>query len=52
MMLANMVDFYMRQTFNWTAAAAMAMVLLLICFVFIFLLSRVPGGRSILGESQ
>jgi hypothetical protein len=42
----------MRQTFNWTAAAAVSVVLLLLTASLIALLSRLPGGRAVLGDTQ
>ena len=51
MMMANLVDFYMRETLNWPVAAAIACLLLLLALAFIGLLSRIPGGKSVLGEA-
>jgi ABC-type spermidine/putrescine transport system permease subunit I len=51
-MMANLVDLYMRQTFNWTAAAAVSVVLLMVSVLFIVLLSRLPGGRAVLGRAE
>ena len=51
MMMANLVDFYMRETLNWPVAAAIACLLLLLSLAFIGLLSRIPGGKSVLGEA-
>jgi putative spermidine/putrescine transport system permease protein len=47
-MLANLVDFYTRQTFNWTNAAAVSVCLLLLSGVFMALLAQVPGGKAVL----
>jgi ABC-type spermidine/putrescine transport system permease subunit I len=52
MMMANLVDLYMRGTFNWPLSAAVSVVLLLISVVIIGLLSRLPGGRTVLGEAR
>ena len=51
MMMANLVDFYMRETLNWPVAAAIACLLLLLSLAFIGLLTRIPGGKSVLGEA-
>lgn len=45
MMMANLVDFYTRQTLDWPAASAIAMVLLLITGLIVVLLTRVRGGN-------
>ena len=44
MMVANLVDFYTRQTLDWTAASATAVVLLAISSILVVLLGRVRGG--------
>ncbi|WP_341989713.1 ABC transporter permease [Azorhizobium sp. AG788] len=46
MMLANLVDFYTRQTLDWPAASAIAVILLAITGVIVALLSRVRGGNA------
>ena len=46
MMLANLVDFYTRQTLDWPAASAIAMILLLITGAIVVLLTRVRGGNA------
>lgn len=46
MMMANLVDFYTRQTLDWNLASAIAMVLLAISGVLIALLLRVRKGES------
>jgi ABC-type spermidine/putrescine transport system permease subunit I len=46
MMVANIIDFYTRETLNWTFASSIAVVLLLLSGLFIFALSCVPGGRA------
>ncbi|KXU96144.1 spermidine/putrescine ABC transporter permease [Caballeronia megalochromosomata] len=48
MMLANLVDFYTRQTLDWTLAASIAMMLLVISAVLIAMLGRVQQGREAL----
>ena len=44
MMMANLVDFYTRQTLDWTAASAISIVLLVISGVLAALLMRVRGA--------
>ncbi|KAA0687891.1 ABC transporter permease [Azospirillum brasilense] len=44
MMVANLVDFYTRQTLDWTAASATAVVLLAISGLLVAMLGRVRGG--------
>jgi ABC-type spermidine/putrescine transport system permease subunit I len=50
-MLANLVDFYTRETLNWTLASAMSVVLLALSAVLLLLLSRSPGGRVLFGQT-
>ncbi|MBW1885342.1 MAG: ABC transporter permease [Deltaproteobacteria bacterium] len=45
MMMANLVDFHVRETLDWPMASAVAVVLLLISAVFIIALARVRGGQ-------
>lgn len=52
MMLANLVDFYTRQTLDWNVASAIAIVLLVISGVFIALLARVAGARHVLQHAH
>lgn len=52
MMLANLVDFYTRQTLDWSAASAIAIVLLVISGVFIALLARAGGTRNVLEQAH
>ena len=52
LMMANLVDFYTRETLNWTLASSISLVLLVLSMFLIFLLSRIPGGGSILGEAN
>ena len=51
MMVANLVDFYTRQTLDWTAASATAMVLLGISALLVTVLSRVRGGAGLVGAA-
>jgi putative spermidine/putrescine transport system permease protein len=46
MMMANLVDFYTRQTLDWTLAAAIAMTLLLLSAMLIALLIRVRPNEA------
>ena len=48
-MVANLVDFYTRQTLDWTAASATAVVLLAFSVVLVFLLGRVRGASGLSG---
>lgn len=47
MMVANLVDFYTRQTLDWTAASATAIVLLVISGLLVALLGKVRGGAGL-----
>ncbi|MBD1601297.1 ABC transporter permease [Pseudomonas sp. CA3A] len=49
MMIANLIDFYTRQTLDWPAASAIAVVLLAISAVLVIVLGRVRGGNGTLG---
>ncbi|WP_244523726.1 ABC transporter permease [Bosea sp. BIWAKO-01] len=51
MMVANLVDFYTRQTLDWTAASATAVVLLLISGVLVALLGKVRGASGLSGAA-
>lgn len=44
-MLANLVDFHIRETLDWAMASAVAIELLLVAAVFILLLARVRGAQ-------
>ena len=46
-MLANLVDFYTRQTFDWALASGAAVVLLALSGLFIAVLARAPGARQL-----
>ncbi|TCG09572.1 spermidine/putrescine ABC transporter permease [Paraburkholderia steynii] len=48
MMLANLIDFYTRQTLDWTLAASIAMMLLVLSSVLIAMLGRVQQGKEAL----
>ena len=52
MMIANIIDFYVREVLNWTFASSIAVVLLILSAVFIFMLSLVPGGRTFVEGGQ
>jgi mannopine transport system permease protein len=51
MMVANLVDFYTRQTLDWTAASATAVVLLLISGLLVALLGKVRGASGLSGAA-
>src|SRR5258706_3005490 len=51
MMVANLVDFYTRQTLDWTTASATAMVLLLISRLLVPLLRPVRGASGLSGRT-
>jgi ABC-type spermidine/putrescine transport system permease subunit I len=51
-MLANLVDFYTRQTFDWALASGAAVVLLALSGLFIAVLARVPGARQLVTDGQ
>ncbi len=51
MMVANLVDFYTRQTLDWTAASAIAMVLLAISGCLVALLGRIRGAQGLSGAA-
>lgn len=51
MMVANLVDFYTRQTLDWTAASATAMVLLAISGGLVALLGRMRGAQGLSGAA-
>jgi mannopine transport system permease protein len=44
MMVANLIDFYTRQTLDWPLASAISVVLLAISGVLVAMLGRVRGG--------
>lgn len=46
MMMANLIDFYTRQTLDWPMASAVAMALLVITGAMVLLLTRVRGGDA------
>ncbi|MGR3316569.1 ABC transporter permease [Roseovarius indicus] len=50
MMVANLIDFYTRQTLDWPLASAIAIVLLLISGVLVAALGKVQGGAGIAGR--
>ena len=47
MMMANLVDFYTRQTLDWNLASAIAIVLLAISGLFIAALMRVHARAGL-----
>lgn len=52
MMIANLIDFYTRQTLDWPVASAIAVVLLGISGVLVAILGRVRGGQGTMGTAQ
>lgn len=46
MMMANLIDFYTRDTLNWNAASAIAVILLITSAVLLVLLTRVRGTEK------
>jgi len=48
-MLANLVEFYLREALNWQMAAALAVVLLGTAVVFAALILRTRAGASLAG---
>ena len=51
MMVANLVDFYTRQTLDWTAASATAMVLFAISACLVAMLGRIRGAQGLSGAA-
>lgn len=49
MMIANIIDFYLRETLNWPMASAVSVVLVAIAILFTVVISRLPGGSAIAG---
>jgi len=47
MMMANLVDFYTRQTLDWNLASAIAIVLLALSALLIGALMRVQRNRAL-----
>lgn len=53
MMMANIVDFYVREVLDWPMASAISTLLLFMAVATTILLSKIPGGSSLLsGEAQ
>jgi mannopine transport system permease protein len=51
MMIANLIDFYTRQTLDWPVASAIAVVLLLISGLLVAILGKVRGGQGTMGAA-
>lgn len=51
MMVANLVDFYTRQTLDWNAASAAAILLLALSGLLVALLGRVRGASGLAGAA-
>jgi ABC-type spermidine/putrescine transport system permease subunit I len=49
MMMANLVDFYTRETLNWQMGSAISVLLLLISGLLALGLAKIPGGSTIFG---
>lgn len=47
MMMANLIDFYTRQTLDWPLASAISVVLLLVSGVLVALLGKVRGAGGV-----
>ena len=47
MMLANLIDFYTRETLDWPAASAIAVILLLSTGALLSIFSRMRGGQAL-----
>lgn len=47
MMMANLIDFYTRDTLNWTAASAVAVILLITSALLLVLVSRFGGAGKL-----
>ena len=45
MMVANLVDFHIKEAFDWNMASAISVILLVISSAFILGLARVRGGQ-------
>lgn len=52
LMLANMVDFYVRETLNWNLAAVLSVILLVMSGVLIALLLRIRGSAGLVGGGE
>ena len=52
MMLANLVEFYTRETLNWQVASALAALLFGFAGLVAFALAKLPGGSGLLGGQE
>lgn len=52
MMLANLVEFYTRETLNWQVASALAAILFGFACCIAYALARLPGGAGLLGGAE
>ncbi len=52
MMLANLIDFYVRESLNWQMAACISVLLMIFALLAALGLSRIPGGARLLGGGQ
>ncbi|EUB99859.1 ABC-type transporter, integral membrane subunit [Rhizobium sp. CF080] len=51
MMIANLIDFYTRQTLDWPVASAIAVVLLAISGILVAILGKVRGSQGTMGAA-
>lgn len=47
MMIANLIDFQVRETLNWGLGSALAIVLAIITLIFVLALGRLRGGNPL-----
>jgi putative spermidine/putrescine transport system permease protein len=52
MMLANLVDFYARETIDWPMASALSVLLMAAAAIAALCLSLIPGGSALLGGEE
>ena len=52
MMLANLVNFYARETLDWSMASALSVLLMAAAGIAAVCLSLIPGGSSLLGGKE
>ena len=45
LMIANLVDFHIKESLDWGMASTIAVILMLIASTFMVLLARVRGGQ-------
>jgi ABC-type spermidine/putrescine transport system permease subunit I len=52
LMIANLVDFYTKETLDWGAASAVSVVLTVMCATILIVLGRFLGGMSGIGKAM